>query len=160
MVVADHGAALFEVPQEWVAVPDEGGHLCLHDRPPPDDACRLEFSLLPVPGIISAGPPLGELLDQATGGDDVDEVSRSAPVAERRNGLELVWNEICHPDAATGALALTRTCLARGGGIHAVLSMTLWAGDLVTFDPVWHEVLRSLVLGRPVDLSGRDPRRN
>lgn len=160
VVVANRGAARFDVPRDWVLAPNEGSDLCLHDRPPPDDACRLEFSLLPIPRLPGGGPALDELLDRSTRGDDIEELSRSEVTFERRDGLELVWNEIRFRDADTQRLALNRNCLAAGPGVHAVLTMSLWADDAAQFDAAWHEVLRSLELGRPVDLSGRDPRRN
>ncbi|MGH8907797.1 MAG: hypothetical protein ACRD0K_15075 [Egibacteraceae bacterium] len=161
VVVANRGAARFDIPREWVGGPAEGSDLCLHDRTPPDDDCRLEFSLLPVPPIPDPGPALDTLLDQATRDNGDDEVvSRSTSPIERRDGLELVWTEVCYRDADTQRLALSRTCLARGRGVHAVLTMALWADDTARFDPAWHELLRSLDLGRHLDISGRDSRRN
>lgn len=160
VVVANRGDARFDVPRDWVVEPSEGSDLCLYDQPPPDDECRLEFSLLRVPPLVGAGFALRDLLEQSASDDDIDVVSRSAPGAERRGDLELVWNELHYRDAQTQRLALSRTCIARNSGIHVVLTMTLWADEATRFDDAWHEVRRSLDLGRPVDLSGRDPRRN
>ncbi len=160
VVIANRGAARFDVPREWVVEPSDGSDLCLYDRPPPDDSCRLEFSLLHAPPAIGAHLTLRDMLDQGTDDHDLDVLSRAAPTTERRDGLELVWNEARYRDAATSTFALARTCLARKSGVHVVLTMSLWADDAARFDPAWREALRSLELDRPVDLSGRDPRRN
>ncbi|MGH8932048.1 MAG: hypothetical protein ACRDZO_15865 [Egibacteraceae bacterium] len=160
VVVANRGEARFDVPREWVVEPNDGSDLCLYDRPPPDDNCRLEFSLMYAPPAIGADLALRDLLDRSTSDHDSDVLSRSAPATERREGLELVWSETRYRDADTKALALARTCLARKSGVHVVFTMSLWADDAARFDPAWREVLRSLELARPVDLSGRDPRRN
>jgi hypothetical protein len=159
----DRGAARFDIPREWAVAPGEGSDLCMHDRQPPDDDCELEFSLIFVPGMPDPGPDLAGLLEGVTTHVDADVLSRSTHMVERREALELVWlvwNETCHRDDETQRLVLTRTCLARGADLHAVLTMALWADDAPRFDPAWHEVLRSFELERPVDLSGRDPRRN
>jgi hypothetical protein len=59
-----------------------------------------------------------------------------------------------------GRDAISRTVLARGGGLHAVFTVALWADREEDFEPAWTELRRSLEVGKSYDLSGRDPRRN
>lgn len=160
IVVADRGAVRFDVPGGWTAGPGEDGSLRLHDRPPPDDNCRLELSVLRLPIPPGQGPPLADLLAGVTRGDGLDVRRRSAPVLVRRGALEAVWNETRHHEADEDRDALWRCCIARGRGVHALLTMSLWADDADGFAPVWQGVLASLELGARYDLSGRDPQRN
>lgn len=160
VVVADRGAARFDVPEDWVADADGEGDLRLHDRPPPDDECRVELTLLPFRLAPGAEPPLEALLDAVTAPEALDVMDRTTPATVRRDGLAVVWRETRHRDPGTGRAALSRILLARGAGLHAVLTMDLWSEDAGRFEPAWQELLHSLQLGARYDLTGRDPERN
>ncbi len=158
--VAGRGRARFEVPTGWVRAPGTGSHLALADREPPEDSSRLEFSLLPFELPPGEGPPLDEMLAGVTASDDVEVLASTDPVVERHDGVELAWSEQRHLDAATGDEAISRRCLVRDRGLHALFTMVLWAADVERHAQVWEVLRRSVRLGREYDLSGRDPRRN
>src|SRR5438034_11620603 len=66
LFVADRGAAAFEIPAGWVIRHDEKRTVSIHDRPPPDDSCRISltiFHLPPVQGGWSA-LPLSAMLEE------------------------------------------------------------------------------------------------
>jgi hypothetical protein len=161
VVVADRGRARFEVPSGWVPAEGTGSDLALTDRPPPDDECRLEFSLLPFELPAEEGPPLAEMLsDLGATTDEVEVVASTGPLVERHDDVELAWSEVRYLDAATGAEAISRVCLVRDRGLYALCTVTLWAADAERYARAWEVLRRSVRLGREYDLSGRDPRRN
>ena len=46
--------------------------------------------------------------------------------------------------------------MGRGSRVYCLITFSFWAEDLVKFDPVWKETLRSLTLGLEVeDPTGR-----
>ncbi len=151
IVVLDRGAVRFDIPQGWVLEFGEGA-VELRDRPSPDDNCLLQATVLPVPTDIDWSPlPLAPLLEDATAGGEQEVIAREPIEHAERSGLELVWRETRYVDPGEHREARSRTCLARGAGIHAVLTMSFWPEDAARFGPVWDEVLRSLRLGEYVE---------
>src|ERR671920_2573227 len=66
--VADRGAVRFDFPDTWVLKMNERT-VCLYDREPPDDDCRLEVSFFRLPPIDWSGLAVEQLLNTATEGD-------------------------------------------------------------------------------------------
>lgn len=158
IVVVARGAVRFDIPREWPGQPTEEGSIRIHDRMSPDDNCQLEASLLPYQLRSGAGPSLTELLAGLDDAHDLTVLGRSEIHTGSGSRSDWVWNELRFRD--DGRDALTRTCLAQGGGRYAVLTFTLWADDAACLDPVWSGILDSLEVGVTYDLSGRNPRRN
>lgn len=150
--VANRGAARFDIPTNWILVPGEHGSVVFHDREPPDDTVRLEFSLMRLdPSIDWAGLPIEQLFQEALKTDKRPFLSKSEPVELRRPGLELVWAETVFIDPGEKREARSRICLARGHNIMPLLTMDLWSEDAEKFGPVWEEVLASLELGHHIE---------
>lgn len=158
IVVADRGAVRFDIPAAWSIEPRDDGSLRLRDRTPPDDDCGLDVSILRLPLPPGAGPPPDELLRSI--GSGVDPLWRSEPHTAPRGGADCAWTETRYVDEETGREAWSYSCIARGGGVHAVLTMSLWVDDVDWVRPIWDVVLETLEVGAEYDVSGRDPRRN
>jgi hypothetical protein len=70
--VADRGAVRFDIPSDWVVNVDAEG-VKLHDKPPPDDDCRIQLSIFYLPPVIDWDElPLARLLANALDGRDQD----------------------------------------------------------------------------------------
>lgn len=159
IVVADRGAVRFDVPVGWQIGRGDDCDLELTDAPPPDDECSLKMSLLRVPVPADSAPPLVELLRSVAFSPNGPAITSSdEPVHETGGGAELAWVQarFCED----GREAITRTLIARGPGLHALFTLSLWADDEERIEPAWQELRRSLELGKAYDTSGRDPRRN
>lgn len=159
IVVADRGAARFDVPQAWQPVQDATADVCLADAQPPDDTVRLQFTLLPV--RVPRGtalPPASVMLEGVIG---EEWQGRRGPVrSERRAGLDLAWIEADDVDTENGRPILTRTCTVVGGGRVALFTLACYADRPSPAADAWRVLRTSVELGRSYDLSGRDPRRN
>jgi hypothetical protein len=145
--VADRGAVRFDVPRNWVAVP-QSRSFQFYDRPQPDDDCRLEVSVLYLPpGIDFSDLPVDKALAEVMADQFRDAIARGEIVRARRPDLELAWVEARYIDPVQLREACTRTCVARRGVIQPLITMDFWASDAERFIPVWDEVIRSLQLG-------------
>lgn len=147
--VADRGAVRFDYPGDWIVRPGDDADIEVRDREPPDDDCLLQLTLLRLhPGIDWRGPPLPELLAEATRGDRRVVTSRGEIISVQRDDLELAWQENRFIDVTQGNReAVSRACLARRGTILPLITMDFWLDHLDRFGPVWDEVLRTLQLG-------------
>ena len=159
IVVADRGAVRFDVPREWQVERGDDCDLVATDRPPPDDDCRLKMSLLPMrlPPEVE-GPPLLEMMGWISDPQDLEVTAIFEPVIEPCAGAELAWSELHYVE--DGRDAISRTVVARGGGLHVVFTLALWSDQRERFEPAWTELRRSIEVAKSYDLSGRDPRRN
>lgn len=163
IVVADRGAARFDVPQAWQLVHDETADVCLADAQPPHDSVRLQFTLLPVRVPRSAAlPPASVMLESIQGSSPGEEWKgrRGPVVSERRAGLDLAWIESDDVDTGNGRPLLTRTCAVVGAGRVALFTLVCYADHPALAADAWRVLRASVELGRSYDLSGRDPRRN
>lgn len=158
IVVADRGVVRFDVPRTWHVQRGDGSDLMATDKPPPDDDGKIQMSVLRVPIPPGEGPPLLDLLRSLSDPPDIDVTEAIEPILEPSEGAELGWSELHFVE--DGRDAISRTVLARGGGIHALFTMVLWADDRERFEPAWEELRHSIEVGKSYDLSGRDPRRN
>jgi hypothetical protein len=156
--VGSAGAIRFDIPKDWIVEPTSDS-IMFHDTPAPDDDCRLQVSIIHVPpGIDWSALPLTKLLDDAVLKDDPRDLTlRRTPKIVRRPDLELAWVESQFIDPNEKREARTRSCLARGNDIQALITFDYWPEHVQRFVPVWNEVLRTLRLGEYV--SGFEGRR-
>lgn len=149
IVVLDRGAVSFNVPEKWVLVGMEP--VTLHDVQPPDDNVRLSVSFwhLP-PGVDWSGLPLAPMLTDALKDSDLEIIERSDLTTIPRDDLEIVWTEHRFIDPQEKREAFSRITIARGWNVQALLTMDYWVNDRSKFLPAWHEVIRSLQLGRVI----------
>jgi hypothetical protein len=147
--VADRGAVRFDYPKEWIVEPGET--FKLHDRQPPDDDCVLQVSIFRLNAEIdwSALPSPDRLLAESLADRDQAVVWRSPIRSERRAAMQLAWAETHFTDPGEKRLALSRTCLAAGGHVRALLTLDFWPEDQPRLDPIWNEILRTLEVGDP-----------
>ena len=89
----------FDFPETWVLKMGERT-VCLHDREPPDDDCRLEVSFTRLPPIDWSGMSVEELLETAVGSGTRDVDGRGRTYSVRRHGLRLAWTELTFTDPA------------------------------------------------------------
>lgn len=145
--VANRGEVRFDYPEDWIVEPGET--FKLRDRQPPDDTCTIQLSIFRLAREIdwthlpSADRLLGENLvtvDQGT-------VWRSPVRTERRAKMELAWIESHAIDPGEKRLAISRTCLAAGGHVRALLTLDFWPEDKPRLDPIWDELIRTLEVG-------------
>lgn len=148
--VADRGAVQFNFPQAWVVVPEVDA-IHLYDGQPPDDNCRLAVSYLRLPSLDWSGLPLSQLLETMVNGDEREIVEKGKPTQLRRNNLDIAWTEIRFMDPGEGREACCRLCLGRGANVQSLITLDFWPEDKQRLEPVWHEVIRSLELGRYID---------
>ena len=153
--VADRGAVRFDFPEDWVLVTDADG-VKLHDKPPPDDSCRLQLSVFYLPrGIDWSELPPAKLLADALAARDRDVISQTPIAHVLRSGLEIVWTEVRWIDPNEQREARSRHLLARADNIQPFITFDFWPEDAKRLQPVWKELLRSLRVGEFV----ADPRR-
>jgi hypothetical protein len=153
--VADAGAVRFDIPQDWIVTPGPDS-IRFNDKPPPDDDCLLQMSLMRLnPEIDWSGLPLREMFEAAASGDERGTMPLGEPNVVRRQDLELIWREFTFTDPNEQREARSRACLARAGTLLPFITFDFWPEHAQRFDPVWNEILRSLRLGQYV----KDPRR-
>jgi len=145
--VLDRGLARFDYPSGWVVEMQEGA-VMLHDRAPSIESCDLGVSIFRMPGEVIADLSLDELLrnslDAGRNPYQESEIRRL-----ERDDPETVWLEQRYIDAGQNRDARFRVALARGAVI-CLISMNYWADRADELEPVWEEVLRTLVLGMHV----------
>ncbi len=155
--IANRGEVTFSVPEPWfVSIGDDS--VRFNDREPPDDDCVLQVSVhyLPI-GIDWSGLPLRTLIEGLPDDDDDERrtLERGKVIEVKRPDLELAWFEQRILDVKENREALSRLCLARAKHIQPLITFDLWPEDAKKFDPVWHEVLRSLRVGNAVPAAGK-----
>lgn len=149
--VADRGALRIDVPEGWVASPGEGS-IRFQDAAPPADECCLEVSYFKLPPVKLKGLPLHKMLSNALS----PETGFHGPIQDAsRPGIEIVWSLTTFSDQ--GRQARTRTALARGSRIQALLTLVSWADDEALVAKAWNDVLSSLALGQWVSDPKKGP---
>lgn len=88
-------------------------------------------------------------------GDERGFTSRSPIVEETRIDTQLAWGEGHFIDPNAKREACGRLCIARNGGIQALISFDFWLSDSSVCEAHWLKILSSLQLARWVE----DPRR-
>ncbi|MFL6255801.1 MAG: hypothetical protein ACJ74T_12380 [Pyrinomonadaceae bacterium] len=144
--VADRGAVRFDFPQAWVLKMNERS-VCLYDREPPEDDCRLEVSFMRLPPIDWSGMPVEQLLDTAVGSDTREVEGRGQTYSVRRHGLRLAWAELTFKDPFEQRPARSRILVGIGNNIQCLITFDFWEDDAARLAPAWDEVVRTLELG-------------
>lgn len=145
--VANRGAVRFDIPEAWTIEPGENGSVKFHDRPPPDDDCRLELSVFMFPnGVDWTELPMDQLVATTAKGTR-ERLSQTETRRERRDDLEIAWYETTFIDSGEQREARSRICVARCPTVVILLTLDFWPEDAPRLDPIWAEVLRSLELG-------------
>ena len=147
--VADQGAVRFDIPQDWVIIPDSDS-IKFHDRQPPDDDCTLAFSYMRLTPIDWNGLPLSQLVQQIVDGDTRGITSEGEMHNLQRPDLEIAWTEVIFIDPTERRQARSRILLGRGSNIQPLITFDFWEEDTSRLSPVWDEVLRSLELGMEI----------
>jgi hypothetical protein len=149
IIVVDRGAVSFNVPQKWLMA--NADPLELHDAPPPNDNARITVSLWRLPPDVDwSGLPLAPLLIESTKDSKMEVLERSEVFTLPRQDLELVWTQHKFIDPVEKREAYTRIAMARGWGVHALITCDFWVSESQKLKPIWDEVLRSLQLGRVI----------
>jgi hypothetical protein len=144
--VADRGAVRFDFPQGWVLRMGERS-VCLHDREPPEDDCRLEVSFTRLPPVDWSGMPVEQLLDTAVGSDTREPGGRGQTRVVRRHGLRLAWTELRFADPVEHRPARSRILVGLGNNVQCLITFDFWETDAARLAPAWDEVVRTLELG-------------
>ncbi len=153
--VAGRGELRFDIPEKWVIIPEgnEGRSIKFHDLQPPDDNCVLEVSITRFwgPALELIGdPPIPEMLRDISGKGLSFVLATGEIHHERRGEMELAWLEQRYMDPSENREAISRSCLARKGGIYPYITFAFWPEHEAQFSPVWDEVLRTLAVGEQV----------
>ena len=141
--VIDRGRVRFDYPAHWIVEPGEGA-VHLHDRPPSIESCDLGVSIFAVPLEVARELSLDDTLLHALGERKAYEQSEIRRID--RPDLEIAWLEQKYTDPERERDARFRVALARGPEL-CLISMNYWADRAAELEPVWDEVLRTLVMG-------------
>jgi hypothetical protein len=146
--VLDRGLVRFDYPSNWIVEPDEGA-VHLHDRQPSVESCDLGVSIFRVPPEyvreLSLDDMLRETLDNNRKPYRQSEIHNIA-----RGDLDIAWLEQRYIDTEYKRDARFRVALVRGP-VLCLVSMNYWSNRAAGLERVWDEVLRTLVMGMPVE---------
>ena len=148
--VANKGDVRFEFPEGWVFDRTSGGEgksARFFDGHPPNDNIRLEVSVINAMDPLAFQAPLADVLDGAI--KDIGEnCERSEAFAMTLPDHDLALLDLAYIDPIEKRPAHSLFCLARGAGVHALISLDYWPEDAATALAVWEDVLGSLRLGQ------------
>ena len=147
--VANKGDVRFEFPSGWVFDRTSGGKgksVRFYDGHPPNDNIRLEVSVLHIPDPRAFSAPLADVLNSSIG-DIGDNCRRSEAFAMKLPRHDLALLDLEYIDPVEKRPAHSLFCLARGAGIHALISLDYWPEDSTVALAAWEDVLGSLCLG-------------
>ena len=174
--VANRGDVRFEFPDGFVNTHDERA-IKLHDKPPPDDDCRISVTIFPVPPEVGAQMlkdlPLDKLLSDAARDDVKDEDLPEGMKAEDRprraeppghvtlgrrlnyeyGWLQYAWHD--DEDGNGGRIVQARTLMARTARVHMLITFEFYKDRAEAFEPVFDHLLKTLRLAEPVTLTMR-----
>lgn len=163
LLVADRGEVHFEYPEGWHVAPGKNGALGVHDRPPPDDECRIQLSIIRTPGVPAsalAGLPLDALLRNAIApGSDAEHSPGWTQLTDvsvvERPGLRYAWVESSWLDREHGdRKVLCRQLIARAPATHPFITFDYYADRAAEFRPVWLHLVETLRVASPRSLFG------
>jgi hypothetical protein len=144
--VANRGAVRFDVPQDWSISHGERS-VRFHDCAPPNDECRLEFSLFNLPPIDWSRIPLQRVLESVAREQGFPAEPLAPPSETPLAAENLALCETHYLEPRTGKPARWRMCVARETRVHCLLTFSFWEADRERCEPVWQTVLETLVLG-------------
>jgi len=142
--VIERGLVRFDYPSDWIVKPEPGA-VHLHDQNPSDESCDLGCSIFQVPPELAKEIPLDDMLQDSLGTDRKPNF-QSEIHHITRGDLEVSWLEQQYTDADYNRDARFRVALARGE-IICLITMNYWASRESDLEPIWDEVLRTLVIG-------------
>ena len=148
--VLDRGLVRFDYPSHWIVEPGEGA-VHLHDRPPSVESCDLGVSLFHTQGLPLGELSLNDVLRNSLN-DDRKPYHQSEIRQVTRGDIEIAWLEQRYIEAEYNRDARFRVALAHGP-VFCLISMNYWSSHAPGLEPVWDEVLRTLVM----DLRVNDP---
>lgn len=152
--VIDRGLVRFDYPSKWIVEPGEGA-VHLHDQPPSVESCDLGVSVFRAPGESFQDLSLDDMLRQ-TLSSDREPYQQSEIHHVHRGNLEIAWLEQRYVDATYNRDARFRVALARDSAL-CLISMNYWSARAARLEPVWDEVLRTLVFGVRVEDPTKGP---
>jgi hypothetical protein len=152
--VIDRGLVRFDYPSKWLVEPDEGA-MHLHDLPPSVESCDLGVSVFRIPAAHISALSVDDMLR-----DSLDKERKAYRQSEIHHGarvdIEIAWLEQCYVDEEHNRDARFRVALARGRAL-CLISMNYWSDKAASLEPVWDEVLRSLVMGDRIEDPTKGP---
>ncbi|MDQ2730400.1 MAG: hypothetical protein M3Y56_01970 [Armatimonadota bacterium] len=140
------GDLMFEVPRDWICIPTETS-LKVHEKQPPDDDIVLEVSVIYAPPRDWSDLPLPVLL-QGILSNNGKPVRAEAIVQVKRPALQYAWTEYREFHEKEQREAIWRSCVARGGYLHGLITYGFWPEALELADKVWKDVLDSLQMSQ------------
>lgn len=147
--VANKGDVRFEFPGGWVFDRTSGGEgksARFFDGHPPNDNIRLEVSVIHALDPRAFQAPLAEVLNSSV--EDIGEnCRRSEAFAMNLPRHDLALLDLEYIDPVEKRPAHSLFCLARGAGVHALISLDYWPEDSAVALAAWEDVLGSLRLG-------------
>jgi hypothetical protein len=141
--VLDRGAIRFDFPSGWQITQDTDC-VRIRDRAHPDENCVMGVSNMLVPPVAWE-VPLQEMVEASALEEGHVVLERGPAVAATRaDGVEIAWREIRYQDPKEKRDISARLCIARGSGIHCLITFDFWTDSASKFQSVWDELLRSL----------------
>ncbi|GAB4545073.1 MAG: hypothetical protein OHK0023_02820 [Anaerolineae bacterium] len=148
-IVLGRGLVCFNVPKSWVIAAYTP--FTMHDQPQPNDTSRLSASYWQSPlGIDWRLLPVSALLADTIQHIPLPVLTQSEVIPMAREDIEAVWVETRFLDPQALRPAYTRNLMARGRGIHALISLDFWVEDAPKLSAMWEEIQRSLRFGREI----------
>ena len=164
LFVADRGAVAFEIPASWVIRHDKKQTLSFHDQAPPADQARISLTVFHLPPVRGGWGklPLDKLLAEvsqmrATKRKQKGPKPAAPPVIHRevRPELELAWaDKAPWKDPQNGRLIHCRQLLARARLVQCLITFDVYAEVAAQFEPIWADLLATLQLAVPRDITG------
>ena len=101
-----------------------------------------------LPREIADRVRLNDLVRAALAGDARGTIGPGEVHSVRRkDGIEFSFAELRHMDPEEKRPAVSRLAIARENGVYCLITFDFWVGDESKAEPVWEEMLRSLMLG-------------
>jgi hypothetical protein len=157
VLVLDRGVVSLEFPDGWVIDPTED---CIRvlDKAPPNDDCGLGVSYQLLPPIDWTGLTVAMLVEAAERNDKRKILEKYPIVWGRRPGIEWAWRRMRFEDTNEHRPAFNHLGIAVGSDVLCLLTFVYWEPDRERCEPVWSNVLESLVLGQRIEDPTRGPR--
>jgi hypothetical protein len=165
LFVAERGAAAFEIPDKWVVQHDGKLTVSIHDQAPPKDVCRISLTIFHLPPVEGGWSqlPLDKLFLEATtmkSNEKKDPGAHDRKPAEiqsvHRPDLEMVWADKGDwPDPENGKPIHCRQIMARARLVQVLISFDVYKDVEAKFESVWRDLLRTLRVAVPLDLTGQ-----
>lgn len=149
ILMVDRGLVSFNLPADWYIHAMDP--FDIRDKAPPDETCHLQATLYRAPaGVDWSGLPLISLMEKVIQGAHKDILERSPIQKHPRTDIEIVWFQQRFIDKEEKRPAFSRIAMARGQTVHVLFTFDYWVDDAAKLEPVWEEVMRSVMLDRTI----------